>query len=340
MKKQCLSAKYLSKCGFQRGFKEEETGNLKLSAKGEEGIFVSQTYDSGERQMQWNRIVLDISHNAVFHAYIWIFENRQEGEAADAIENMEARFEYIRGQAQYDSNYRDQLLYDKDGGTGRYARLAVKVTAKGEEVFFRGYAMSFPKESFTAYLPAIYRNNPQLERFLAVYQSIYLELEEKIDALAQELDYECCSEKQVVKLAEWMGWGGLAERLGRDGQADGDRILRALLREGISLAEKKGTGGYYTRLAEIFWEQKAILLEEPESRRATVLILGAPKDGREACLEWIKRTAPIGVSIDYVFLHKTDRLDGQYFLDVTACLSRYESELSEGGVRIGNLKLL
>lgn len=334
MKKQCLSNKYLAECGFQKGFVQEKEGKLKLPVKGGEGIFVSQTYDSGERQTQWNRIVLDISHNAVFHAYVWLFDDRQDGKTADGIEDMEAKFEYIKERAQYDSNYRDQLLYGNRDGTGRYAKLAVKIAAEGEaEVIFRGYAMSFPKESFTAYLPVIYRNNLQLERFLAVYQTIYLELEEKIDALAQELDCECCSRKQAVRLAEWLGWGGLADRVD-------ERTLRELLQEGLSLAGKKGTCGYYTRLTEILWNQKAIMLEEPDRRRATVLIKGKPKDGWEDCLEWMKKTTPIGISIDFVFLHKTDRLDGQYFLDVTACLSRYESELCEGGVCIDSLKLL
>ncbi|MDE6701666.1 MAG: hypothetical protein K2K10_11770 [Acetatifactor sp.] len=334
MKKQCLSDEYLSRCGFQKGFVQEKEGKLKLPVKGGEGIFVSQTYDSGEKQTQWNRIVLDISYNAVFHAYVWLFDDRREGERADAIVDMEERFDYIKERAQYDSNYRDQLLYGHDEGMGRYAKLAVKITPEGEkDVVFKGYAMSFPKESFVAYLPVIYRNNLQLERFLAVYQNIYLELEEKIDALAKELDYECCSYKQAVRLAEWMGWGELADRVD-------ERTLRELLREGISLAGRKGTCGYYTRLAEILWNQKAIMLEEPDRRRATVLIKGRPKDGWEACLEWMKRTAPIGVSIDFVFLHRTDRLDGQYFLDVTACLSRYESELCEGGVCIDSLKLL
>lgn len=334
MKKQCLSAEDLLKCGSQKGFVQEREGKLKLPAKGGEGIFVSQTYDSGERLTQWNRIVLDISNNAVFHAHVWLFDDRQEGEETDSIGDMEERFDSVKEQAQYDSNYRDQLLYGVENGRGRYAKLAVKITPEGEkDVVFRGYAMSFPKESFVSYLPVIYRNNLQLERFLAVYQNLYLELEEKIDALAKELDYECCNFKQAVRLAEWMGWGELAGRVD-------ERTLRELLREGISLAGKKGTCGYYTRLAEILWKRKAVMLEEPDKRRATVLIRGEPGEGWEGCLEWMRRTVPIGVSIDFVFLHRTDRLDGQYFLDVTASLSRYESELCEGGVRIDSLKLL
>lgn len=334
MKKRCLSAKYLCRCGAQRGFKEDKEGFLILSKRGTKGVFVSQTYDSGERQTQWDRMVLDISHNAVFHAYVWLFDDRREGDRADAVRNVEARFGYVRDRAQYDSNYRDQLLFGGKDGAGRYAKLAVTIDMEGEkDVVFTGYAMSFPKESFASYLPVIYQNNLQLERFLAVHQNIYLALEEKIDNLAGALDYECCNFQEAVRLAQWMGWGELAELLD-------ERTLRRLLREGVFLAGRKGTCQYYTRLAEILWDQEAIMLEEPDKRRAMVLIKGRPKDGWESCMEWIKSTTPIGIRIDFVFLHRTDRLDGQCFLDVTACLSRYESELCEGGVCIDSLKLL
>ncbi len=334
MKKRCLSAINLNQCGSHTGFDENREGALILSQRGAKGFFVSQTYDSGERQTEWDRIVLDISYNAVFHAYVWIFDDRREGDRADAESNIEKRFRYVKRQAQYESNYRDQLLFGAGYGAGRYAKLAVVIDMEGaRDVAFRGYAMSFPKESFASYLPVIYQNNLQLDRFLAVYQNVYLALEQKADELAGALDPESCNPQEAVRLAKWMGWGELAERVD-------DHTLRKLLRDGVSLAGKKGTCGYYTRLAEILWGQEAVMLEEPDKRRATVLVKGRPKDGWEACLEWMQRTAPIGIQIHFVFLHRTDRLDGQCFLDVTAALSRYESELCEGGVCIDNLKLL
>lgn len=334
MKKQCLSSKYLCRCGVQRGFKEDKGGSLLLSQMGAKGIFVSRTYDSGERRTQWDRIVLDIGYSAVFHAYVWIFDDRQEGERADAVENIETRFEYVQARAQYHSNYRDQLLFGAKDGAGRYAKLALTMDAEDEkDVVFRGYSIAFPKESFTNYLPVIYQNNLQLERFLAVYQSVYLALEEKIDNLAEALDYEFCNLQEAVRLAKWMGWGELAEQLE-------ERTLRRLLREGVYLAGRKGTCQYYIRLVKILLDQEAVMLEEPDKKRGTVLIKGRPKEGWESSLEWMKRTTPIGIRIDFVFLHRTDRLDGQCFLDVTACLSQYESELCEQGVCLDCLKLL
>lgn len=334
MKRKCLSARQLERCGQQKGWAAEENGNLSLSPKSHRGVFVSRTYDSGKAQTQWNRMVLSISRNAVFHAYVWLFDRKGEGEEADAAGNVEKCLEYIKKRAQYHSNYRDQLLYGDKNGRGRYAKFALEITREDEnkDVVFTGYDLSFPKESFAAYLPAIYQGNLQLDRFLAVYQSIYLELEEKIDALAEQLDPECCGGEQTVRLAQWMGWGKLAE------QVDRETLLR-LLREGIHAADRKGTCGYYIELVRILLGHRAVLVEDPDRHRAVVLIKGRQEEGKKGCLEWLRKTAPLDVSMDFVFLHRTDRLDGQYFLDVTASVSLYESELREEGICVDNIKL-
>lgn len=335
MTKQCLSAAYLQKCGTQTGFHEESGGSLVLTKEWEAGIFISRIYDSGRKQTEWNRIVLDIDSNAVIQVYVWLFDEQKEGRAVDKQGGIREQLAYLKTRAQYSSNYREMLLYGRLQGRGRFARLAVEIL-RGDRtgnVRFNSYGISFPKESFTSYLPAIYRDNLQLERFLSVHQSIYLELEQQIDNLATQLDYEHCSAKQVKCLADWMGWGELA------GQVD-EETLRKLLKEGISLANRKGTCEYYKRMAEILTGRQAVLLEEPEKHKAILLIKCRPEEGRERYLEWLRKNVPIGIRMDFVILHRTDRLDGQYFLDVTAHLSRYESELSGNGVDIDSLRLL
>lgn len=333
MKRKCLSARQLERCGQLKGLTAAENGNLTLAPKSHRGVFVSRTYDSGKAQTQWNRMVLDISPKAMFHVWVWLFDRKEEGEEADAAGNVEECQEYIKKRAQYHSNYRDQLLYGEKNGRGRYAKFALEITGEDEnDVAFAGYDLSFPKESFAAYLPAIYQDNLQLDRFLAVYQSIYLELEEKIDALAEQLDPQYCGEKQAKTLAQWMGWGKLAEQVDRE-------TLLCLLREGIHAANRKGTSGYYIEMVRILLGHRAVLVEDPDRHRAVVLIKGRQEEGKKGCLEWLKKTAPLDVSMDFVFLHRTDRLDGQYFLDVTASVSPYESELREEGICVDNIRL-
>lgn len=326
----CYSSRNLLHCGSQYGFQPLPGGGL--SMEGDGGIFVSRVYDSGREGTEWNHLLVDIDRNAVLEVYVWLFDRLDENEERLLETDFFAWFRRKKKSALYYSNYRNMLLYGS--GCGRYARLAVRVLQGGEEApLFMGYDLSFPKESFTRYLPAIYRDNLQLERFLAVHQSLYLELEKSIDDLAAKLDYELCLKNQAVRLARWMGWGELAR------QVDGD-TLRELLRRGISLAGRKGTCEYYLEMTRLLTGKEAFMIEEPENGTAVVLIREQPEDGRERYLDWLRKNVPIGIRMDFVILHRTDVLGGEYFLDITSGLSEYESVLSSQGSPVESMRLL
>lgn len=335
MLQQCLSGKFLKGCGSAEGFLPGACGELYLKGSDAQGYFVSRIYDSGAKGMQWNRLILDIGRNAAIQVHVWMFDEREEGERADSRKNVKEQYEYLKEHAQYHSDYREMLLYGKERGRGRFARLAVRMYPGGGsgDMQFRSFSMSFPKECFTMYLPELYRENEQLERFLAVQQSIYLELEAGIDTLGEKLDYVNCSKRQAERLADWMGWGELAA------QTD-EGTLRRLLGTGISLISRKGTCDYYTRLTEILTGEKAFIVEEPEFCRATVLVRRKPEGGKEKRLDWLRRNVPIGLDVRFMVLDRTDRLNGLFFLDVNAVLSQYESELTPGGVLIDGIVLL
>ncbi len=327
----CLSARCLLHCGRADKFRQTD-GGLAAETEGEEAVYVSRLYDSGREGTEWNHVFLDIGRDVVPQLYVWLFD-RTDGEQERLLQDdVRAWFNKNRETAQYHSNYRNMLLYGNGGG--RYARLAVRLPpGSGKAAAFRGYDLSFPRESFTDYLPAIYRDNPVLQRFLAVHQNIYLELEALMDSLPEKLDHELCGRNQAVRLARWLGWGELARQVEED-------VLRKLLQRGIFLAKKKGTCSYYVEMAEILTGRKAVMIEEAARGRAVVLIWEQPEKGRERHLEWLKRNVPIGLEIEFVILHATDRLDGQCFLDRTAYLAEYESELTKQGCPIESLRLL
>ncbi len=332
---QCLSGKYLHWCGVYEGLLRGKDGELYLKGREGQGYFVSCIYDSGEKGTQWDRLVLDIDKNAAIESFVWVFEEREEGERLDRKGTVKERYEMISVRAQYRSNYREMLLYGKEKGCGRYARLALGIYPGGwsGNRTFRGYSLSFPRESFTRYLPEIYRGNEALARFLAVQQSIYLELEKEIDTLGEKLDPVNCGKRQAEILAGWMGWGELVPLLDEE-------TLRQLLETGLFLNARKGTCAYYTRLTEILTGEQAFLVEETENRRATVLVEKRPGNGKEKRLDWMRRNVPIGMDVRFVILDRTDRLDGLFFLDRNAALAEYESELVPGGVNIDGLVLL
>lgn len=333
MVEKCLSSRNLSRCGVQTGFELEINGRLCVKEKEASAVFVSRTYDSGKDRMEWGRSILETSGSVVLQQFVWLFDEKQEGDALDLMEDVRQQFSHIQQYAQYHSNYHEMPIYGRPRGRGRFAKLAVEFFPGKETGRFIGYALSFPKESFTKYLPRIYRENADLENFLAVQQSIYLEMEEKIDSFSSELDYELCGKKQVEQLLSWMGFGELAAGMETE-------TARTLLRTGISFISRKGTCEYYIKLTEILTGKKAVMVEEADKGRATVIVLGQPERGREKYLGWLRENTPLFARMEFVVLGRTERVDKLCFLDINAYISETEAEIAKEGVCIDRLVLL
>lgn len=104
-------------------------------------------------------------------------------------------------------NPHDALL---DGAEGRY--LWVELELVGSEASspmvdsFRAY---FPRQSYLRYLPAIYREDDRsaefLERFLSVFESTFVGIEEDIESVTRFLDSAGIPEEEVPWLGAWLG---------------------------------------------------------------------------------------------------------------------------------------
>lgn len=324
--KQCLSSVRLLESGAAVGLMQREDGRLTLPEGAQRGFFVSRTYDSGEKDTEWNRLLLDLEYGAVFWAYVYLFNGEEEKEALDRMDAA-GQSAYLKACAQCRTQYRDSLICGEETRRGRYAKLCVELFAAKEKrtVCFSGFSISFPREDFTAYLPAVYQNNEALSRYMAVLQSVYLDMEEKIEGIAQGLDYESCTREQEKRLASWIGWEDAAQTVD-------EHTLRRLLRRGVYLACRKGTKAYYEELAEILTRKESFLVEEKGKRVCRLYIKGIPEAGRADYLELLKRRAPLDVRMEILILKRTDRLDGKYFLDSTAALCEKEWELSGQGI--------
>lgn len=335
MTTKCLSNKYLWKCGSAAGFARSPEGALLLPEQEGRGIFISQTYDSGEKDMQWNRLHIDITKKAVFVLWAYVFHDREEGVKIDLLQEIGQKYEYITQKAQIRSNYSDCLLYGANKASGRYIKLCLEVLQTGnpEKWVLEGYDISFPKENFVSYLPGVYRDNAELEKYMAVLQNLYLETEQDIDDITGNLDYEHCTKEQAVRLGRFMGYTDRLEQLDR-------KTLMKLQSHGAELAAGKGTRQYYEILARILTGQEAVLIEEKGKWKCTLLFKGRVAEEKKKYLEWIIGEAPVGIEMKTVILHPTDRLDEQCFLDYTASVSEKQCVIEDGGTVLRNLYLM
>lgn len=233
---------------------------------------------------------------------------------------------------------------------GRWAYLCVcAVPQDGAPCMLRGARLEFPRYSFTQYFPEIYQQDDFFRRYVAVFQSLYLDLESRVDEVPRMLDYESASDAQVEALAAWLG-------IDTAGGLFGPAQLRSLIRDSLLYQGGKGTRAALEGVVELACGVRPNIVEHfqwsrlpmPTARRRLYETLyGA--DGNMFCviLNLTDRAGPLPVSeaqldrlIDaysmlgtrhrLVFLRRCSYTDTHCYLDVNSCLSTPEMAAVDG----------
>lgn len=107
-------------------------------------------------------------------------------------------------------NAPDMLLHDL---CGRYIWLCVALHPAGDcDCELTGLRLELPRRLFTSYFPEIYHGNDFFDRYIAVFQSLFLDVERLVDRVPALLDYRTTPEENLPYLAGWLGYeneGGL-----------------------------------------------------------------------------------------------------------------------------------
>lgn len=89
---------------------------------------------------------------------------------------------------------------------GRYVWIYLAVEPKpGESCVLRGLRLEYPKYTFGEYFPEIYQGDDFFERYIAVFQSAFLDVERTVDEVPALLDYRNSDADTVEELAGWLG---------------------------------------------------------------------------------------------------------------------------------------
>lgn len=148
-------------------------------------------------------------------------------------------------------NPEDALLSE---AVGRYLWVKVELvgtaTAAPRVESLRAY---FPRQSYLRYLPAIYRTDADstefLERFLSLFESVFTDVEEEIEAATRYLDPEGVPAEALDWLAGWLAlapddtWSTVAKR--------------RLVRDAHELFKARGTREGLRRLLALYLADRA-----------------------------------------------------------------------------------
>ncbi|MEG1971935.1 MAG: phage tail protein, partial [Oscillospiraceae bacterium] len=176
---------------------------------------ITQMFDTLDSQMSYNRIKLGGNFpNAKLEVLVSACEdpNIAAKEGWDTVDGFLADQEvpisdklkamcalpHVRA-----VNAQDMLLH---GLQGRYVWVMVVITPSSMgECCIEGMRLEFPMDSFEKYFPEVYQKSEFFDRYIGVFQSMLLDLEEKVDEIPQLLDYESAPDAQVAELASWLG---------------------------------------------------------------------------------------------------------------------------------------
>lgn len=189
--------------------------SLAADRPGSPAACVTAVFDTRDEDTTFNRLVVEGSFEgaklevivAACDSLEAIVEGRSERldrYLADSAVPMQDKAALLRGLAHVRAvNSTDLLLHAL---TGRYVWVFVGIYPAGQcACRLDGMRLEFPRESFTQYFPEIYQQDEFFDRYIAVFQSLYLDIERKAEELVRLLDYQCAPDEQVAELAGWLG---------------------------------------------------------------------------------------------------------------------------------------
>lgn len=309
---------------------EGGSASLEAEAGAAPGVFLSRALDSGEKGCRWHRLVMDFQtgENMAVLLYVFSTDSKIEVERFTAKGIPEAQRDpgalmeelkpCLRGTFR---NPGDILLHQI---TGRYLWLGLVLWGNGSAgPVIHEILVYFPRESWNRYLPEIYQDGSQefLERYLSIFQSLYMGLEAEIRSFASYLDLGAAPDEALPWLASWLGV--------EDSGLWPPERLRAYLGQWAGLCCMRGTPGGLVRLVELYTGYPVYLQEGAPGEDAHCFRLlldeAAVAGVREyqALLQVIREGKPADMEVSVIALKPWIFLDRHTYLGINSRLNQY-----------------
>lgn len=318
------------------------------------GVFgyLAPVFDSADYQGTWHRLCLEGTFsNCKIEVMAAATDANLEDVLLDSGNGLSDWISILKDHGAIRKvNTDDFLLHSLEG---RYLWVLLVVSGARIDSSFRieGFSVEFPQSSFVQYLPEIYQEQGRdsfFERYMAVLQSLYEDLEKEVDKVPQYLDYETTPEENLPLFAQWTG------RWNEDGIWSGEQ-LRYIIRHLSRIQNGRGTWavmeqmiylltGKHAILAEHFkWKDwmkgQSTLLEDYDRLFGSgedifAVILDATRSEPEITeMQLEKRLedyTPLGMRCKVIYLRKNSYMDTQCYLDKNSFLSIPRTATTEG----------
>lgn len=271
---------------FGRG----QGSSIQISEKGlvleggkNRGSYYTRICDSRQSSMEWDRIRIlgDIPYPEDLQISIYtcdrddILVKNVRYNLRELLEDTSIPIE--QKDRLLESCRRRDLAYEKNqllqGITGRYLWLRLRFRRSGiQSPQIREMQVWFPRNSWVSFLPELYQKQEDsfLERFLGIVQSMYEDMNRKIEDIPGLYDAENTPSDLLVWLSQWLSIP--------DPYLWKEEQLRYLVRQGSSLAQLRGTVVYLREILQLYTGSTPYIVEywqwayeELDSRRRNAM---------------------------------------------------------------------
>ena len=241
------------------------------------GVIITGSIDSTEQDFQWDsiRIEADLPENSVIKVSSFASDTREVllgDKSVDLDEYLKAaREDALSGLQELDSLFRQVFTGSTDGllrVSGRFLWLKLEFLVPQPDLFcLRKIKLLLTDEEIIQYLPEIYRdgkeNNDFFQRFIKIFDSIFFDIEEKVNRMPEMLDYTQAKGDMLRYLADWVSI--------QEAQSLGDEELKeriaAIMPEYSAIGTKLGIERFVERELKVrpriieFFNYKQMLYE-------------------------------------------------------------------------------
>lgn len=227
-----------------------------------QGTYFSKVLDSTIDKCQWHRLMLEAEIPAKTGLEVDFYTSDNPIELASI--DPEA-WQLVLSSPQNSLETKDALF---DEAQGRYLILRFKLSGDGNSSpQIETVRIYFERQSYLRYLPATYQENSRgrdfLERFLSIFESMSLEMEEKIAGINQYWDVMAVEPEFLDWLASWLA-------IINDDQWS-EKKRRELLKQAFPLFKLRGTKKGLHRIIKIFTGKNVGIVEHFRLRPPLVL---------------------------------------------------------------------
>ncbi len=352
---------------YQRGFGEHVAYSFRgISVRGGYGkkaVFWSRILDSAEEGNLWHRMTCSLPEPARALVKISFYTSDEisfgeEGRRRPLREILRSEKMSLAEKKGFCRPFlrkeealgEDILLHSL---TGRYLWFLLEIYPQTEETVEVGdFAVYFQAESWMNYLPELYRremgNDSFLDRYLAVYQSLYDDISWQIREFVHCLDPRTADPEFLKWLASWMGV--------EETYMWTEKQLRYLLGHVTEFYEARGTRRGIELFVELYtgeppfviewqdWKEfegeygrllKSLYADDPESFTILVREECVPTyKEHQALLRMIEQIKPVQMELHLIVLEPYIFAGGYSYLGVNSVLGQYERSTLDTNSRL------